>query len=233
MVAEHRRAEAEESGSHCDELLREGLRMSVGRLEDSGVGGAQLRERKHLDPALKEALGELTGTAVWGKQLVSEHFPGVGPVDLCVVDPPMLLELKWSYDETRSKIFESLWDAVKLALLCGEPPAQLHPHFKGTPAGYVVTSASTAAWRACECAELFEDGRVDPREMWSRPLVPPGPNGGGTIGEDLILGSPSSSRPLAAPARLLVRGVTAISIGDGYELRTARVSAQGPVTRWD
>jgi hypothetical protein len=74
---------------------------------------------------------------------------------------------------------------------------------------------------------------MDPREVWSRALVPPGPNGGRTVGEDLILGSSSNSQPLAAPERLSVRRVTTAAVGDEYEVRAVRVVAVGPLARWD
>ncbi len=45
-----------------------------------------------------------------------EDFPRLGPVDVVLGRPAALVELKWSYALAR-KVFESLWDALKLGLL--------------------------------------------------------------------------------------------------------------------
>jgi hypothetical protein len=116
-----------------DSLVREALSLAKLELERIGLPGKDLRERPTVDGAIKRAFKELTRVTVFGKGLKTEHFTGIGPVDVCVTDPPILIEVKWSYNETRSKIFESLWDAIKIALLCAESPAQLHPEFKQTP----------------------------------------------------------------------------------------------------
>lgn len=206
----------------ADLLVQSAVRDALRELQDQGLQGSEIRERQNFDPAVKRALGGRGGEPVTGKQLTTKHFSGVGPVDIAVSEPPVLLELKWSYDEQRSKIFESLWDAIKLALLAIE-----HQRF-----GYVATGASKAAWKASECADLFEEGSIRPREMWDRPLSPPGPNNGATVGEDLIRGSPTGSRPLAAPELLSMTRLDWLDVRGGYQLRAIRIATEGPIKAW-
>lgn len=206
----------------ADALVSNALHLALSDLTKQGLNGPDIRERNDFDPSVREALSRPGCEPAGAKKLVAEDFPGIGAVDIVVSDPPILLELKWSYDESRSKIFEGVWDAIKLALLAGA-----NQHW-----AYLATGASYVAWGESECADLFEKEFVRPRELWDRPLIPPGPNNGTTVGEDLVRGSPSSSRPLAAPERLWIRPIDRIGVRGGYEVRVVRVAADGPIRPW-
>jgi hypothetical protein len=76
--------------------------------------------------------------------LTLAQLRGVGGFDVVGYargEPVYLAELKWSKD-TREKIFEATWDAVKLALAIHEHPV--------TRRCWLVTGASEAAWRDTE-----------------------------------------------------------------------------------
>ena len=205
-----------------DELVHAALQIAVDELEDVGLSGPEIRERTHFDPAVKRAFRGLTRENVRSFKLTTPHFPGLGSVDVAVPRPPLLVELKWSYNERRSKIFESVWDAIKLVLLASEYGCT----------GYVATGASTDAWSRSESRDLFYVALADPRALWALPLVPRGPNGGHSVGEDLILGSPSHSRPVNAPRRMTLTPLAPIAVRGGYEVRTARVACDGPLHPW-
>jgi hypothetical protein len=192
------------------------------RMSAFGRAGALLREREHLDPITKDVLESLTGDRSVSRRLATADFPGVGAVDVVHGAPPLLVELKWSY-ELPGKVFESAWDAVKLALL---GPAH------GTDALYLMTGAARDEWQRSESADLFATGELDPRELWGRSLVPPrGPNRGATIAEDLVIGA-RGNRPRRMPERILTRRVAACPIADGYELRAVALRPARSVTDW-
>ena len=146
---------------------------------------------------------------------------GVLRVDVILTRPRALIELKWAY-YSPGKIYESLWDAVKLALL---GPAHSYA------ALYVGTGASRAEWRASESADLFTGGQIDPRELWERPLRPRGPNYGKTIGEDLIIGA-RGNRPRKMHRRIAIRPVATCEIAGDFELRVVGIAGIDPVEEW-
>jgi hypothetical protein len=137
--------------------------------------------RHELRTAIEE---EVSGLVLQERNLPLPDFPGVGGVDLIVVNTQdrgfrYLAELKWSTDPRRDKIFEAAWDLVKLAIAGREP---------GIEACCLVTGASRHAWEKTECADIFEGATIEVEELWRRPLYAPGPNGGKTVGEDLEIG---------------------------------------------
>lgn len=206
----------------CDRLVTAAIQEALANIAGQGVAGADVRERGHLDPGVKAVLRETHHLETASMPRGHEHFTGLGSIDVVLDDPPILMELKWSYDEQRSKIFESVWDAVKLSLLAGDTGKH----------GYIATGASHTAWASCESADLFETGVIDPQEIWGRPLDPAGPNYGRTVGEDVILGSKSRGRPLKSPGQLEMTAVVRLPYRDDYELRVARVAGAGPLTDW-
>ena len=79
------------------------------------------------------------------RTLRTAYFPGVGPVDLALIRPRAVRELKRSY-ALSGRVFVSAWGLVKLALL-GE-------RF-GYEASYMATGASSHEWDATESADLL------------------------------------------------------------------------------
>ena len=135
--------------------------------------------------------------------------------------PRALIELKWAY-HSPGKIYESLWDAVKLALL---GPAHAYA------ALYVAAGASRAEWGASESADLFTAGEIDPRELLERPLTPRGPNYGKTIGEDLLIGA-HGNRPRQMHRRIAIRPVATCEVAGDFELRVVGIAGIDPVEEW-
>jgi hypothetical protein len=209
--------------ARCDELVTDALGVVATRITDLALSGLHVRERTHLDPFTKDAVAARQGQRPASRTLKTGQFPGLGPVDVVVDRPPLLIELKWSY-ATRDKIFESAWDAVKLAMV--GPP-------HGFGCLYLATGAAPSAWHRTEVRDLFEAGAISPHEMWARRLDPPGPNGGITVAEDLVFGA-RGNRPLAMPEHIDLVPVADLSASD-YRLRVVRLSGRGrPVdsTAW-
>jgi hypothetical protein len=206
----------------ADALVSEALTLTLEEIEGLGLAGTDVRERNHLDPTAKRIFEDLLKAPVASTLYRSDLFSGLGPVDVVIIDPAILIELKWSYEEKRSKIFESVWDAIKLSIL-GIDRESLT---------YIATGASLTAWDSCESADLFEAGLIDPQEIWKRPLIPSGPNSGTSVGQDLMLGSPSGGRPKACARQLAITPVARVAYRDDYELRVARVIGNGPMTTW-
>jgi hypothetical protein len=155
------------------------------------------------------------------RKLTTQAFPGVGPVDVILTRPRALIELKWAY-YSPGKIYESLWDAIKLALL---GPAHSYA------ALYVGTGASRAEWGASESADLFTGAEIEPREFWKRPLSPRGPNYGKTIGEDLTIGA-RGNRPQQMHRRIAIRPVATCEVAGDFELRVIGIAGIDPVEEW-
>lgn len=205
--------------ARADDFIVDVLAAIADRMTATGLPGAELRERRHLDPFFKDEIERRTGARPVSRKLSTPDFPGLGAVDVIVARPRALIELKWSYD-IPGKIFESVWDAIKLCLL-----GPRH----GYESVYVVTGASRASWAASESADLFERGEIDPSEMWARPLVPRrGPNMGATIGKDVEIGG-NGNRPLRVPARIATRPIGTFEIAHDYVLRGIAIATTGPL----
>lgn len=194
----------------ADELLARAVVEAAKQLSASPQQFRDLRE-KDLSATIAETLRALAPSEVVERRSVKlDHFPNVGGADVTLYDAAgnvwCLAELKWSVG-SRDKIFEAAWDAVKLAL--AREQHQL-------ASGWLVTGASEASWAATECADLFRDGEVDVRELWDRPLIPPGPNGGMTVGDDLEIGARGLMFE-AAPTQLTVRSIVAQPMKRGDE----------------
>jgi len=206
----------------ADDLIFDAFDALVARLTRMDPSGAAIRERQHLDPFFKDELERLVGTRPVAKKLHTPHFPGLGAVDVVVSEPRALIELKWSY-LIPDKIFEAVWDAIKLALV------GLEHHYTAL---YVAAGASKSAWAATESADLFRAGQVNTIEMWQRPLVPPrSPNRGKTVGEDLVVGG-RGNQPVRVPAELQVQLVRTLGVGENHELRVARIAPHGDFVEW-
>jgi hypothetical protein len=168
---------------------------------------------KDLKLAMSEAL-EAQGANVRSEvRYTLPHWePQPGAVDLTVPDSAgryLLAELKWAND---NKIYEALWDAVKLA------DATQLDEVGGV---YLVSGASDAHWtKPVECAEMFDSGAchlVDlikqHQEWWDR----------------YILGD-STGRPISSPATLNITSVSDVRFcvhETVWRLRTVRLDPTG------
>ena len=135
--------------------MRAALAEAVGVIEHSPQRLVDLRE-EHLRRALYVALeSRLPGQARKEIGLKLAAFRGVGGFDLLVDRAPggavaWLGEVKWSYT-ARSKIFEALWDAVKLCLAAVE---------HGATRCWLITGAPRSQWKSAESRELFAAGTI-------------------------------------------------------------------------
>jgi hypothetical protein len=188
----------------------------------TGLAGSDLRERKHLDPFMKDAFEAATGIRPVSKRFNSGSFVGLGAVDVVANTPALFMELKWSY-ERPGKIFESVWDAIKLAVLGPE-------HDRDRL--YIATGASEEEWTNGDCAELFTDGTHGLLDMWRRRLVPKrGPNYGETVGEDLVIGS-RGNQPAAGPKTINVRPLDSFGVAREFVLKVVAVTSASELQNW-
>ena len=126
------------------------------------------RFRRVLRRALEFEVGNLI--ALEKRVNLGEDWPNepprlLGGVDLLVHYMPgderwrYLAELKWSA-EAHNKVFECLWDALKMLAASRIPYVE---------AAYVIAGARELDWnRPAPCAELFADGEWDVRELLTR-----------------------------------------------------------------
>jgi hypothetical protein len=208
--------------SSCDDFVTEICAEVAERLSATGLPGEDLRERKHLDPYVKDAIAARSGIRPVSKKFVSDAFVGLGAVDVVVDRPRLFMELKWSY-ERPGKVFESVWDAIKLAILGSQ-------HRRDQL--YIATGASQEEWARSESADLFRSGPVEPLAMWQRPLVPKrGPNYGATVGEDLVIGG-RGNQPRLGPHSLEVRLLGTFLVGSSFALKLATIERIGDLRPW-
>ena len=205
-----------------DGFVAEVAEAVANRMTATGLRGKDLRERDHLDPFTKDECERRTGVRPASRTLRTLEFPRIGPVDVVLNAPKALIELKWAY-YSPGKVFESLWDAIKLALL-------------GATLSYgdlyVATGASLKEWSTSESADLFLPGHIDPLQLWARPLIPPrGPNYGKTVGEDLVIGA-RGNWPHRVHRSLAIRSVGAWPVANNFELRVIGVIGEGPLIAW-
>lgn len=208
---------------------------------DAVLGAAVVEAVSRLRPRASEAGEEALRAALVGalrrrraewvvdteRRVSIPEFQGVGPVDIVLREsveaaPRGLIECKWSTDARRDKIFEGAWDAVKLALATRERNRH----------GWLVTGAPTASWSTSETSDLFAAGSVDTQELWSRPLLGRGANGGRTVGEDCELGGRGNMFTHAPATLEIVPVASARTLSGDWEIRAARVSGRGPLIRF-
>jgi hypothetical protein len=213
-------------GSHdtadADSLVIGICREVADRMTNTGLPGTRLRERRHLDPFMKDAFMDATGARPVSKRFDHPHFRGLGAVDVVTDRPLLFMELKWSY-ERPGKIFESVWDAIKLAML---GPQHGRSHL------YIATGASDSEWQHGDCADLFAGGPVEPLEMWRRPLVPRrGPNYGATVGSDLVIGA-NGKQPTQGPTRISTRLLDRFAVANDFRLKLIRIDGTTDTQPW-
>jgi hypothetical protein len=208
----------------ADGHVRAALVETAQIVERDTRGLVDMRE-EDVRRALFDALASrLPGRVRKEHALTLAAFRGVGGFDILVDRWPQgavawLGEVKWSYT-TRTKIFEAVWDAVKLCLGAAE---------HGAARCWLVTGAPNAQWRAAECRELFGAGTVSFESLWNQVLDPTGPNGGKTVGEDLLAGG-RGNRFTRAPEAFTIDEVGRQDLrpgGENWSLRAVAVSAAG------
>lgn len=212
-----------------DETIAAAVKAAASRTGEDLAAEAHVNEdrvRKHLCAAL----ADLTDAAVEPERHIEVPcFQGVGPVDIVLRAGPGgeeacgLIECKWSTSISRDKIFESAWDAVKLALAIP----------KSTAGRWLVTGAPSVSWDRSETSDLFVTGEIHVGELWGRKLYARGHNGGWTVGEDCEAGGRGNVFT-HAPERISVRAVSDVAVpGAQARIRVARVRAvPGPLIRF-
>ncbi|MEI7559766.1 MAG: hypothetical protein WCJ63_04170 [Actinomycetes bacterium] len=232
------------TSDHCTKTLDDDMARLVDRLsdllEDLGLPGNELGERKHLEPLLTEAVSAADvpfDRLPHGGHQDLRCFPAVKNFDFTLMHAEcglVLGELKHSTAiRSAGLMFEQAWDAVKLALARVEQA--------DVARGYIICGGYGPVWAGhTSCADLFEDSLIDPVELWQRPIsdempAPAGPDGWITVGADLEAGGPG--RIACAPEYL---GITHIATKEmklpkhkePWLLKCAAVEPRGELREW-
>lgn len=210
------------------------------RLEDLGLPGNEIGERKHLERLVSEVCAE--PGSPFRRLSHSDHhdlrcFPNLKNFDLTLEHEScglVLGETKYSTAiRSAGLMFEQAWDAVKLALARAEKTDAVR--------GYLICGGYGPVWAShTSCADLFEDGLIDPVELWQRPISwqlprPTGPNGFDTVGADLEAGGPG--RIWCAPENLQITQVADREMKfpkhpEPWLLKCAAVEPRGELRTW-
>lgn len=78
--------------THADEFILAVLAAVADRMTAIGLQGAELREKRHLDPFVKDEIEQQTGARPVSRKLSTPDFPGLGAVDVIVARPRALIE---------------------------------------------------------------------------------------------------------------------------------------------
>jgi hypothetical protein len=178
-----------------------------------------LAELRDLHPVAEAVLGDLfPGRLVSNRKVVIPIWERVGNVDLTVSEAlgttteAGLIELKWS-GYGSDKLYEGLWDAMKLSL------AQITWGMIG-PRAYLLTGARKTVWESSPFADLFETVVHNPVELCLRRLT----DRERTIGWDDLLRGGHDSYPHWVPAKIASKVCGRASVGESYELRAVEIS---------
>ena len=79
--------------STADDYIRAVSQAVAARMSETGLPGMLLRERNHLDPFMKDESARRSGARPVSEKLVAPEFPRLGPVDVVIAKPRMLVEL--------------------------------------------------------------------------------------------------------------------------------------------
>ena len=213
-----------DTAAYADGHLRAALAEAAAVLERDPRALVDIGEEDLRSAVCCALQSRLPGHVRKERTLELGAFRGVGGFDVLVDRVPersvaWLAEVKWSYTP-RSKIFEAVWDAVKLCLAADG---------YGVSRCWLITGAPSTQWANTEALALFTGGTVGFRELWTEPLIPPGPNGGKTSGEDLLAGG-RGNRFTRAPGAFSVQSVAREDLRSGREdwsIRAVAVHAAG------
>lgn len=208
----------------ADGHLRAALTTARETIEEDARRLVDLREEDLRRAIFSVLWGRLPRLVRKEETLALEAFRGVGGFDLLVGRSPggavaWLGEVKWSYTK-RTKIFEAIWDGVKLCLAAAE---------YGAARCWLITGAPNSQWRSAECRELFLAGTVPFETLWNQELDPPGPNGGKSVGADLLAGG-RGNRFTRAPRRFAIEAVAEHDLRpdrEDWSIRAVAVTAEG------
>lgn len=209
-----------------DTLVKEAVSRAAKAIDQRPEKLSDLHEEDLRQGIYDELIDHRPGLVRKEKRLPLRSFQGVGGFDLMVNNqsggtPSLLAEVKWSY-VSRPKIFEAVWDAVKLCLAESE---------LGVSRCYLITGAPDDQWIEAESKELFESGTLSFMDLWNQSLRPPGPNGGQTVGEDLLFGG-RGNRFTKAPKEVLVEEICEVNLRPESERWSVKVVAVRPGDVW-
>ena len=202
-----------------DQLIVESIAARLTTRAEMTGGLNVLAELRDLQPVATAVLGDVfPGRLVSNRKIVIPIWERVGNVDLTVGEAPGtiteagLIELKWSGGGT-DKLYEGLWDAMKLSL------AQITWAAIG-PRAYLLTGAPKTVWESSPFADLFETAVHDPVELCLRRLT----DRKRTIAWDDLLRGGKDSYPHWVPAKIATKVCGRASVGEMYELRAVEIS---------
>jgi hypothetical protein len=202
-----------------DQLIVESIAAQLTMRAQMTGGLDLLAERRDLQPVAEAVLGDLfPDRLVPNRKVVIPIWERVGNVDLTVSEAPGttteagLIELKWSGDGS-DKLYEGLWDAMKLS------PAQIAGAVIG-PRAYLLTGAPKTVWESSSFADLFETAVHDPAQLCLRRLT----DRKRTIAWDDLLRGGYDSYPHWVPAKIATNVCGRASVGESYELRAVEIT---------
>jgi hypothetical protein len=97
-------------------------------------------------------------------------------------------ELKWC-QLGDDKVYETIWDLFKLALMTRIP---------GVRTAHLITGAPNAMWPSALCVDIFDGGTFDTAELCTRRF----PRGGQRTAWDYLLEGGYDRHPDRVPARI-------------------------------
>ncbi len=151
-----------------------------------------LRER-HLSAAVHAVVGRQLGTSVVSTVVRLPEWPqlGQGGADYMAKAPSggiHLGELKWC-QRGQDKVYEAIWDLVKMALATRSPAIET---------AHLITGAPAEMWPHASCGDLFDGGTFTPEELCTRRF----PRGQRRTAWDYLLEGGYGRHPDAVPANI-------------------------------
>jgi hypothetical protein len=201
-----------------DQQIVESIAAHLSTRAQTSGGFSLLRELRDLQPAAETTLSErFTDRLAPNRKVAIPIWERVGRVDITILESPGaafeagLIELKWSGGGS-DKLYEGLWDALKLAL------AQITWGAIG-PRAYLLTGAQKGVWESSPFAGLFETAVHDPAELCARRLS----DRKQTIAWDDLLRGGNDSYPHWVPGEIATKVCGRASVGEEYELRAVEI----------
>jgi hypothetical protein len=213
------------AAAHWDETLRTAVGMAAAKIAPT-TDERKLGERRHLVPALGDALGELLGTAhvSAGMNLATplpDWRPLPGPLDLLIGEPPVpsarpVAGIEVKSRAHRRKLGETPYDIFKLASF---------RRLEGVEAAYLVVAGTTAGFSGNEPgAALFKTPVGTSEEWYSSYLVDEWRNGWRRLLGD------GNGKPVRVPwtMRLQLVCIQDVPAFGDWEIRVLRVDNPRP-----